>query len=695
MVKQADLNILIIDPNQKKNNSLKSTLASIQINHVEYITHFKEVEKALTKQPFHLFIIGDDFEGEKTLEALLFFRNNPKTKNIPCLLHTTFNNPANERALITEGLAGIIRYPTTEPALKRALNNFFRIERSKNLVSMIKSSNFFKEFTSEELKVLSKVALFKHFQAGETILNKGDPAEQFYVLLKGEVEVLIFKKNQPPLHISIEEGNPFGEMSVLDKIPRSACCIAVKNCTVLEIGSQIINDKQFSLRLKIFTQIAFTLAKRIRGMNEKLYEQQIEQTSDSTNSTLDTHALNSTPQELMNDPSIDKVNNVELSKETTDFPDSIKKITSNSSKEIIEKAKEHPKKSSAEKINGEEGEGLEEGEEEKEPQNPYATPTGTAEEIDESVSTQEDYDVLKRKINLRTDFIVAKVPNTLPDIICNKFYSYWTGGKLAKINPHHLWNIKWFTPGTPRLKKTLHLTVFCSEGEKAYQDAFLSLPFSQKVVGLSQTGCAGTFLTTDRDIDRYLNDQELQKSLKLDLEIPIDRTWKGKDSIEFLTHTTEDIREDSLFLVFDDKNGKNTKKVRNKFPDHQIITVVKGIKFDVDDPSTLFTGPEDTLKQEGILVQKNEYENSGFYSGQTLFFPDFSSFYEQTDALKELGYIFGTIGVIAQIGPDYSGITWGSKGGAEDAVKAARALYGMKGAQSVEDLASAINWADN
>ena len=46
-------------------------------------------------------------------------------------------------------------------------------------------------------------------------------------------------------------------------------------------------------------------------------------------------------------------------------------------------------------------------------------------------------------------------------------------------------------------------------------------------------------------------------------------------------------------------------------------------------------------------------------------------------------------------GDDYSGIVWGSKGGAEGAVRAAKAMFGIKGAQSQDDLSRAIQWADD
>jgi hypothetical protein len=273
-------------------------------------------------------------------------------------------------------------------------------------------------------------------------------------------------------------------------------------------------------------------------------------------------------------------------------------------------------------------------------------------------------------------------------------YGYWTGSKLAKMNPHQIWNPKSFTPGSPRLLRALHMVVVSSEGDQAYRDCYLGLPICHRVVGVSHVGCSGTFLSNDDAIERYLNDQSLASAIKLDFEIPIDRAIRDTTVIEFLTHTSADVREESLFLVFDDEDGKNTHLVRERFPEHQIITVVKGVGFNIDDLPTMFSQPEALLTSRRILVAKDRFEGRGFYSGQTVFLPDFSEFFEQMDAMKDSAYIFAMLAIMARVGPDYSGSIWGSQGGAEGAIRSARAMFGLKGAVSPQDLASAVSWAD-
>lgn len=325
--------------------------------------------------------------------------------------------------------------------------------------------------------------------------------------------------------------------------------------------------------------------------------------------------------------------------------------------------------------------------------NPYAVPCAAADFFSESCHTQEDYEVLRRKTNLRTGFITAKVPNGLADVVRNKLYGYWTGGKLAKINPHKTWDVKWFAPGMPRLMKALHMVVVAGDGLKAHKQAYLGLELSHRTVGMTDVGCVGTFLGTDEAVNRYLAGRQLEYAIKQDFELPIDRIWEGKECIEFLRHTREDVRPGTLFLIFDEEDGRYTAKVREAFPEHQLLTIVSGYDFDSEDLSTLFTHPEEQLRKDGLLVAKQAYEGKGFYSGETQFFPDLSCYFKGTN-MGDCGYIFATIGIFAQIGPDYSGVVWGSKGGAEGAVRASRAMFGLGGAQSAADIAAAVSWAD-
>jgi len=667
MLHPRDLNILILDADPNRIKPLRDFFIRSGVKLVSSDHDFYSAENYFTDQKYHIIVIGDECTDGNALEAIKILKKNDTTKSASLLVYTSDNEPGKIRSMIAEGACGIIHYPADSRQVSLLLRNYMRDENTAELKSLVKKSPFFEELSPAELQQLCQVAIVRHFPAGTTIVTKNDPSDRFFVLLKGKVEILISKKYHVPMRLIVEEGHSFGEMGILDNAPRSAFCIAAKDCWVLEVGAHIIHDTEYSLRLKILTKMAFVLAKRIRKMNALL----------SPNST-DAVPASETPEQKKNVASPPK--GTSLPKEKNVAPATTEKLPPPEDNLPLEN-----KSSSDENPFSEEN--LEE-------ENPWTSPCANAEALDESTKSEEEYSVLTCKINLRTDFIFNKIPKALCDSIVNRMYAYWTGGKLAKINPHRLWNTKSFIEGTPRLKRALHLVVLCSHGEAAYQECYLNLPFSHRVVGLSHVGCTGTFLASDEAIHRYFSGKLRKKAIKMDLEMPIDRTWKGEESIEFLSHTNLDVRNETLFLVFDERDGKNTKLVRSCFPEHQIITVVLDVGFNPEDLSTVFTKPEQILSREQLINSKTEFAAHGFYHGETVFIPDFSYFYRDVPALKRWAHVFGTIGIFANVGPDYSGIIWGSKGGAEGAIKASRAMYGLKGAQSAQDLAAAINWAD-
>ncbi|MDF2576757.1 MAG: hypothetical protein K0S74_241 [Chlamydiales bacterium] len=651
-------------------------------------------------------------------------------------------------------------------------------EKAKELVKLIRSAHFFKGFTGEELKSLIQIATPNYYSAGDVIINKGEVASSFYILLQGKVEVFIFKKDNSKVKTFIDEGYAFGEMALIEKTVRNATCVATTPVTILEIGGQALSSGNPIVIAKIYTRLSEILARRLSKMTvliEEFFDQQLQTIAPGTSPSLEnkdtakveeapssdsissskakepssilekpatispvnaeTQALSSQPvaetpvveskdsksqdtihsNKTSNPTQETKAVESEIKTETTQTSEegasstSLKKPKSLADIKAAAAAKNAPPIEKEEKPAGPIKRDLTQKQKEKKQEsskeppveekieelNPMSSVTGRAETYNTEVKTPDDYEAIQRKINSRLEFFAAKIPSVISDMIVNKLFGYLTGGKLAKVNPYKIWDPKLFSEGSTRLLRALHMVVVSSIGNEAYKEAFHELPLTHRVVGFPQLGCVGTFLGSEEDIDRYLIGHDLKTAIQLDMEIPIDRLWGGKDCIEFLTHTIKDVRPETLFLVFDDYEGCNTKLIRKKFPDHQIITIVYGTGFNKEDIATIFTQPEQELTDFGFLKQRKDYTETGFYSGQTFFLPDFSLLYTSVDKCGDIGHLFGMITILAKLGPDYSGITWGSKGGAEGAVKAARAMYGIKGAQSASDIAAAINWADN
>lgn len=103
------------------------------------------------------------------------------------------------------------------------------------------------------------------FKAGETIFKEGDSAGELYVIQSGRVRIQT--RNQ--LLDTLGENHIFGEMALIDDVPRSASAVAETDVSLIPVS-----EKQF---LFLVSQTPFfalkvmrVLAQRLRTMNRAI-----------------------------------------------------------------------------------------------------------------------------------------------------------------------------------------------------------------------------------------------------------------------------------------------------------------------------------------------------------------------------------------------------------------------------------------
>ena len=103
------------------------------------------------------------------------------------------------------------------------------------------------------------------FAAGQTIFSEGDPGDTMYVVVEGEVELLV--KGKPVDHLGA--GGVLGEMALLDSAPRTATAVAKTACRLAPI-----NEKRFRFLVQqtpnFALQLMRVIAERLRRMNDRL-----------------------------------------------------------------------------------------------------------------------------------------------------------------------------------------------------------------------------------------------------------------------------------------------------------------------------------------------------------------------------------------------------------------------------------------
>ncbi|HKU74143.1 MAG TPA: DUF1003 domain-containing protein [Pyrinomonadaceae bacterium] len=101
-------------------------------------------------------------------------------------------------------------------------------------VSQLSGIEFFELLKEEDRNELANVIDAVKLNTGEILFHTGDPGESLFVVRSGSIELYIKDTAGQKIVLTIaEEGNLFGELSLLDSGPRTATAIALTDSELL------------------------------------------------------------------------------------------------------------------------------------------------------------------------------------------------------------------------------------------------------------------------------------------------------------------------------------------------------------------------------------------------------------------------------------------------------------------------------
>jgi CRP-like cAMP-binding protein len=119
----------------------------------------------------------------------------------------------------------------------------------------------------------------REYKKGDIIIQEGDLGREMFIIKSGSVDVMKRDDKKEIVLATLERGDFFGEMAILENIPRTAMVIAreTTHLIVLNIGSLLIKIKKdpsfaFNMMQK--------MSKRIRMLNEKILKKEDGRESD-------------------------------------------------------------------------------------------------------------------------------------------------------------------------------------------------------------------------------------------------------------------------------------------------------------------------------------------------------------------------------------------------------------------------------
>ena len=104
-------------------------------------------------------------------------------------------------------------------------------------------------------------------KAGEILFEEGSPGSEMFIIEDGTVEILKVVAGREKRLALLEEGDFFGEMSVIEDLPRSATARAASDCRLLPIDASTF-DQVLREHPEITIRIMRKLSSRLRTHEE-------------------------------------------------------------------------------------------------------------------------------------------------------------------------------------------------------------------------------------------------------------------------------------------------------------------------------------------------------------------------------------------------------------------------------------------
>ena len=135
---------------------------------------------------------------------------------------------------------------------------------------MLKNIPLFAGLSEDDLKLVSDMAIEKSYPKNAVVITEGEQGDSLFAVMSGRVKVFIGDEDGREIILKmLGPGDVFGEMSVIDRQPRSASVSTLESCVF-----RVLSHSSFEVCLERAPRIAIgvmnALAKRLRDADRKI-----------------------------------------------------------------------------------------------------------------------------------------------------------------------------------------------------------------------------------------------------------------------------------------------------------------------------------------------------------------------------------------------------------------------------------------
>ena len=140
----------------------------------------------------------------------------------------------------------------------------------------LRSTPLFENLRSRDWKLMSDLFHVRDYSAGEVIFEEGTPGLGMYVIVDGRVKITTDENGKEVVLTTLNHGDFFGEMSLIDEIERSAGAVAETQTRLVGLFrpqlQQLMTHKP-RIGIAIFERLAKIVVQRLRYSNQLLLQQ--------------------------------------------------------------------------------------------------------------------------------------------------------------------------------------------------------------------------------------------------------------------------------------------------------------------------------------------------------------------------------------------------------------------------------------
>ena len=156
--------------------------------------------------------------------------------------------------------------------MKAIYQNYFKKGNDVNpIIQVLENVPIFEYLTAKELSEVVRLTHERTYKKDEHVFKKLAPAEGMYVILDGGV--LITDSDSETIFATLESGDFFGELALLDEEPRSASAISTMPSRLIgffRTDLLTLMKRSPELGNKILLNLSRILGERLRRTNQEL-----------------------------------------------------------------------------------------------------------------------------------------------------------------------------------------------------------------------------------------------------------------------------------------------------------------------------------------------------------------------------------------------------------------------------------------